>query len=136
MKKFSKLKFLQSVGLLDAKFNYEKLCFERSRLICFKSKLIFFANLTKLLELFVSPMFEREDLVQLYIGSFYNSYTGTARFFMGWVVSILISVISVIFIKSGSFFPKLIRNSDLKPNFSGSDCSTLGGPHCMWCSII
>lgn len=87
-KKFSKLKFLQSVGLLDAKFNYDRLCFERCRFMRLKSKLILFANLTKLLELFISPLFEREDLIQLYIGSVYNSYTGTARCFMAWVVSI------------------------------------------------
>lgn len=67
--KFNKIQFLQSVGLLSSRFDYATLRFERSWYLLFKSNLIFLVTLSGILKICISPMFKREDLIQLYIGS-------------------------------------------------------------------
>ena len=89
MKTFNKVRFLESTGLLDARFNNQTLRFERPWFVCIKAKLIFLLNLLAFLKMFISPMFKREDLIQLYIGSVYNVFTGAARYFIQWIVSML-----------------------------------------------
>lgn len=84
---FNKVAFLQSIGLLEAKFNNQALCFERSWRLILRSKLIFLINLTMTLKMFISTMFEREDPLQIYFGSVFNVFRGAARNFLGWVVS-------------------------------------------------
>lgn len=67
-KKFSKVKFMQQIGLLSSKFNYETHEFENSLSL----RLVFsFSLLSKMLfscPFFVSCFFEKTDVAQLFIG--------------------------------------------------------------------
>lgn len=92
MKKFSKVRFLQSVGFLNAKLDYQTLRFERSRYLRFKCHLTFLITLSAIVRMCISPLFEREDPRQLHIGSIYNMLTGAARNFVGWIVSMRFSL--------------------------------------------
>ena len=69
MKRFSKIKFLESVGFLRSRFNDETGEFERSVYVNFKSNLIMLLKVIILLRVYISIWFKREDLVQLWIGN-------------------------------------------------------------------
>lgn len=65
MKKFNKLNFLISVGLLNARFDYVSLKFERSisiRLWCYLNTLL---KMTFAFKMFISAFYAREDPIQL-----------------------------------------------------------------------
>lgn len=65
MNKFNKLDFLVSVGLVNARFNYVSLKFERSisiRLWCYLNS---FLKFTFPFKIFLSMFFAREDRIQL-----------------------------------------------------------------------
>ena len=79
MKKFNKIKFLESVGLLDQRFNFERLKFESSLYLRLKSYLILVYQLSFILKFFVSTFFEKEDIVQLWIGSPFNYLDGKSE---------------------------------------------------------
>lgn len=76
MKKFNKIKFFESVGLLDQRLNQETLKFESSLYLRLKSYLILFYQLSFTLKFIVSPFFEKQDIVQLWIGSPFNYLDG------------------------------------------------------------
>lgn len=69
MKKFNKLKFLEFVGLLSARLNYQTLQFEKSNYLTFKGYLTVFLNVSFLLKQYVSIFYPQEDVIQLYIGN-------------------------------------------------------------------
>lgn len=66
---FSKLNLLASCGLLDRKFNFETLQFESSLRHLLWSYLVLIVQETYILSLYWSTFFEREDPIQLLIGS-------------------------------------------------------------------
>lgn len=87
-KQFNKVNFMQSIGLLDARVYYAPTFrFEKSWYLIVRSKLILLVNVSETLRFCISPMFERESLIQLYIGSPYNAFTGATRLFAGYTVS-------------------------------------------------
>ena len=65
----TKVRFLESIGLFTRRFNHETLQFEQSWYLRLKSKLILFVELLIALKIGASPLFEREDPVQLFIGN-------------------------------------------------------------------
>ena len=65
MRKFNKVEFLISVGLLNAKFNYETLKFERSAYLRWKCYLNTLLKASFPFKMFFSVFFAREDLIQL-----------------------------------------------------------------------
>ena len=69
MNKFNKVKFLQTNGLLNARFDYETLKFERSWRFRLQSYLVTFFKATMPLKLVASWFFKREDEIQLWIGN-------------------------------------------------------------------
>ena len=87
IKKFSKVRLLQIVGLLSRKFNYETLEFERSLLYRFA---FYCALLSKIwtIKFVISCYFPRNHIAQLYLGSFFNFLPHKSRFFIGCAVSI------------------------------------------------
>lgn len=73
MKQFSKVKYLESVGLLHEKFNFEKLEFEPSFYLLLNSYFALFIRVTWPLKLFVSLFWPRTHVYQLlYIGNIYK----------------------------------------------------------------
>ena len=72
MKQFSKVKYLERVGLLHERFNYELLEFEPSFILSLNSHLALFIKVTWPLKLFVSLFWPRRHIAQLYIGNIYN----------------------------------------------------------------
>ena len=82
-KKFSKVKFLQTLGLLSRNVNYESLEFGRSwslRLICF---LHLTSKPLLTLKIFVSCFWPRNHVAQLWIGSIFNYISGQGRWIIG-----------------------------------------------------
>ena len=78
MKTLNKAKFMQSVGLLGARLKYDQtneqdgrvnVRFEKSWYLILRSKLILLINVSEISRICLSALFEREDIVQLYIGS-------------------------------------------------------------------
>lgn len=67
-KLFNKVKFLQTWALLNSRFNYETLKFERYWPLRLRCDLITFFKATLPLKLIVSLFFERDDEIQLLIG--------------------------------------------------------------------
>lgn len=76
MKKFNKIQFLESVGLLNKRFNFKRLKFECSPYLLLRSYLILLYQLSFILKFFVSTFFKKEDIVQLWIGSPLNYLDG------------------------------------------------------------
>ena len=68
MKKFNKVNFLQNWGLLNGRFNFNTLRFDRHWPLRFRCDLLTFFKATLPLKLVVSLFFEREDEIQLLIG--------------------------------------------------------------------
>lgn len=68
-KEFSKIKFLQTWCLLNRRFNYDTLKFEPSWWLRLRCYIITFFKATLPLKLIVSLFFEREDEIQLVIGT-------------------------------------------------------------------
>lgn len=68
MKKFSKIAFLQTNGLMSRKFNYETGQFEFSGYLLVYSYLTLFIKVSFPLKLYVSLFWERQDVAQLWIG--------------------------------------------------------------------
>ena len=80
MKKFNKIKFLETVGLLDKRFNYKSLKFESSPYLRFKSYVILLYQMSFILKFFVSTFFQKEDIAQLWIGKFRKSWISNLGF--------------------------------------------------------
>lgn len=87
MKQFSKLRFMEFVGLLNSRFDYASLDFEPSARLRFKSYVKLFLYVTLGLKFFLSQFFPRESTVQLLIGSLYNFLEPKPKFFIGLIVS-------------------------------------------------
>lgn len=68
IRKFSKLKLLQSLGLLSKKLNYETSELESSWLLSLVSWLSLLSKLLFAWKLVISSFFPREHIVQLYLG--------------------------------------------------------------------
>ena len=68
MKKFNKVKYLENVGLLHEKFDYETATFKPSYRLSFNSHLLLFIKLSWPIKLFVSLFWPRRHVVQLFIG--------------------------------------------------------------------
>ena len=83
MKKLNRVNFLQMLGLLDMRFSFEHQTFETSIFVKVRAFLILLANATMSLKLFISTLFPRKHLVQLFIGSPYNYLPDVARTTMG-----------------------------------------------------
>lgn len=88
MKKFDKIQFFEFIGLLDKRLDKESLQFKSSLYLRLKSYLILFYQLSFILKFFVSTFFEREDIIQLWIGSPWNYLDPVPKFVMGLVVSV------------------------------------------------
>ena len=72
MKKFSKVRYLEGVGLLNRKFDHETLEFQPSLYLSFNSYFALFIRVTWPLKLFVSLFWPREHIFQLIIGNIYK----------------------------------------------------------------
>ena len=83
MKKLNKINFLQLLALVNRRFSYESQTFERSIYVMMRSQLILLLNTTMPLKFFVSILFPRRDLVQLFIGNPYNYLPDVPRATMG-----------------------------------------------------
>lgn len=86
--KFSKLQLMRSIGFLDAKLNPKTLRFDRSIGDTLNCLLKMFCKISFVAKFYVSSLFEREDTIQLFIGSLFNFLPTTPRAFLGIVVSI------------------------------------------------
>lgn len=85
---FSKLQLMQSVGFLSSKLNPETLRFDRSLRGTLNCLLKIFFKTSVVLKFYLSTLFEREDTIQLYIGSLFNYLPTLPKAFLGAVVSI------------------------------------------------
>ena len=86
---FSKLRLFQMIGLLDRKFNYETLQFERSpalRLWCYLSLIL--KSLFGL-KFFISYYFPANNRFQLVVGSVFNDVPRHAKYYFGIVGIVL-----------------------------------------------
>lgn len=72
-KKFDKIKFLQTWCLLNRRFNYDTLKFEKSWSLRLRCYLITFIKITMPLKLIVSMFFEQKDEIQLLIGTWLDT---------------------------------------------------------------
>lgn len=72
MDKFNKVKFLQAQGLMQQSYDYEKLEFQPSLYLKLNSYLTLFIKTTFPLKIFLSTFWERQSIVQLFIGSIYK----------------------------------------------------------------
>ena len=68
MKQFNKVNFLQNWGLLNGRFNFDTLRFERPWSLRFRCDVLAFFKAAVPIKLVVSLFFEREDEIQLLIG--------------------------------------------------------------------
>ena len=87
MKKFSKIKFLQTVGLLDRKLDIETFRLKVSRLqelYCYICLILKLAHCAKLP---VSLIWPREDPAQVFVGNFFNYLDVNPRFWLALTVS-------------------------------------------------
>lgn len=91
MNQFNKVKFLQTNGLLNARFNYETLQFERSWSLRWRSYLVTFVKATMPLKLVASWFFDQKDEIQLLIGTkkirspdseLYSSLSSNSKLFL------------------------------------------------------
>ena len=87
MKKFSKVRLLQSIGFLDRKLNSETLRLERSLPLALYCYLCLALKLTHSTRLTLSVFWRREEPAQLFIGSIFNYLEDEPRFWMALVVS-------------------------------------------------
>lgn len=85
---FSKLQLMRSIGFLDAKLNPKTLRFDRSIGDTLNCLLKMFCKISFVAKFYVSSLFERENTIQLFIGSLFNFLPTTPRAFLGIVVSI------------------------------------------------
>lgn len=88
-KEFSKVRFLQILGLLNKKINPKTLKFETS----FSLNLIFFIHLFSkplfTFRPFVSYFFPQNEIIQLYIGNAFNYLDDKPKLFLTFGVSVL-----------------------------------------------
>ena len=85
---FSKLRFLQCIGLLDRRFNYDTQKLEKSRPLYLYCQLVLLLDLVHCARLFVSIFWRREDSVQLIVGNYFNYLNDECRLLFGLLVSI------------------------------------------------
>ena len=83
MEKFDKLKIFETLGFMQQKFDGSK--FKKSTSLYVKSFFILFFTILVPFKFFISIFFEREDIRQFYIGSFYNFLPLISRWFMAIV---------------------------------------------------
>lgn len=81
--KFSKVKLLQVLGILNRKFNYQTLEFERSWSLDLIFAISLLSKFFYALKLFVSCFFPRNATSQLYFGNPFNHLSDKPKFFMG-----------------------------------------------------
>lgn len=68
MRKFSKVAFLQTNGLMHRRYNYETHQFDFSAYLLVNSYVTLLVKVSFPLKLFVSMFWERKDVAQLWIG--------------------------------------------------------------------
>lgn len=83
-KKFSKVQFLQSNGLMQRLYNYETNEFERSWPLHLKSYFTLLVKVSFPLKLVVSVFYDRDDRAQIFIGNIYNYLADDPRFFIAF----------------------------------------------------
>ena len=88
VKKFSKVKLLQMLGLLDKQFNLQTFEFESSLSLRFLFYLSLISKPPSTFKPLISCFFPRNSRIQLFIGSVFNGVSGQARFFFGIGASI------------------------------------------------
>ena len=81
MAKYVKLKIFQTLGFLRQKFDGKE--FRKSKVLYVKSFFIIFLTISASFKFTLSVFFEREDVRQLYIGSFVNFLSNTLRLMYG-----------------------------------------------------
>lgn len=85
MKDNSKLKVLGIIGFIYQKFDGHK--FERSCILVGRSLLVHLLIVTALIKWSLCLLYDKNDLVQLYIGSIWNRQNNEIRLCMGFEVS-------------------------------------------------
>lgn len=84
MERHSKLKVLEIIGFIHQKFDGQK--FERSYPLIFRSIIVYLLIVTTLVKYPLCLLFDKNDVVQLFIGSFWNYLNQESRLWMGIVV--------------------------------------------------
>lgn len=87
MKKFSKINYLQKIGLLRRKFNDGEFSEKKSIYLSIRSYFIAIVTVLSSSKIFVSLFFDLNDEWQMYIGNTYNYLDESPRFFFGLAVS-------------------------------------------------
>lgn len=103
MKKFSKLRIFETLGLFAWKFDCDKLKIESSFYPRLKSHLILLFKVVVLFKIYLSNFFGRHDLTQLAIGNLYLYLPDMVKRFIGIIVSVTLQI--------GCFDQKNIANS-------------------------
>lgn len=84
-KKFNKVQFLQSNGLMQRLYNHETNRFDRNLFLHLKSYFTLAVKVSFPLKLTVSVLYDRADREQLAIGNIYNYLADDPRGFMAFV---------------------------------------------------
>lgn len=87
---FTKLQHMQTIGFLVAKLNPETLSFDPSIRGILNFLLMLSLKINVVFRFYLSTLFEREDIVQIYIGNLFNFLPALPKAFIGAVVSIRI----------------------------------------------
>ena len=86
MDKYAKLRIFELIGVLPFKFDFNTNEFRKSNYLFAKSCLVWFLMNIIPIKFYLSSFFERENPIQLFIGSIFNFVPDrNTRFFLGLI---------------------------------------------------